>query len=367
MALNSMANTFLLKSFNDYFYKYFYIGALMIKIFLTKILVIKIFVTKIFKFFKFETQKQALHNKHLVLCMLYILVASSGNLVMATPNVSSENYAIALQKQYQSLNNDLMSNQFNRPLVLKSTETDNQLKGEIYAVLDYPFATVKTALNSPNSWCNALILHINVKYCDAQIKQSGSVIHLNLGKKYDQPLEDTYKASFNYTEITKSDDYFSTELKAALGPLGTRDYRIWVEATPLKNGRTFLHFTYAYSFGLTGRLAMKGYLATLGRDKVGFTLKNNASDDKNTDTKTQYIQGVRGVVERNTMRYYLALDAYLASLNLPKSSQTQASLNAWFDATEAFAQQLHEVSKEQYLTMKSNEIKRNQALIERSN
>ena len=297
---------------------------------------------------------------------LFAMLSISTQSMAAEPESSHDNFAIALQKQYQLLNKSLLNNQFNRPLVLNSTESTDQLKGEIYAVLDYPFAKVSTALNNPNNWCNALILHINVKYCNAETNQSGAVIHLNLGKKHDQPLEDTYKASFKYTEMTTHEDYFSIELKADEGPLGTRDYRIWVEATPLANGRTFLHFTYAYSFGLTGRLAMKGYLATIGKDKVGFTLKNKSPDDENintktnTDTQPQFIQGVRGVVERNTMRYYLAIDAFLASLSFSKSAQLEKSLNIWFDSTETFAKQLHEVSKEQYLTMKLKEIKRNQ-------
>ena len=308
--------------------------------------------------------KQA--TKHcLNLAALLIIFCISPPSQAGEAKISSENYAIALQKQYQLLNPALLNNQYKRPLVLNSTEASDHLKGEIYAVLNYPFTKVSTALNNPNNWCNALILHINVKYCRADNNQSGPVIHLNLGKKYDQPLVDTYKASFKYTEVTTSSDYFSIELKAAEGPLGTSDYRIWVEAIPLKNGRTFLHFTYAYAFGLAGRLAMKGYLATIGSDKVGFTLDNQSinadskiQNNKSNNENPKYIQGVRGVVERNTMRYYLAIDAFLASLSLPKSAQLERSLQLWFDSTELFPEQLHEVTKEEYLAMKLNEIKR---------
>ena len=304
--------------------------------------------------------KRAFKKKFVSPFGLLVFIFIGANSFAAEPNISSENFAIALQKQYQLLNKSLLNNQFNRPLVLNSTETSDKLKGEIYAVLDYPFAKVSTALNNPNNWCNALILHINVKYCRAENNQSGPIIHLNLGKKHDQPLEDTYKASFKYNEVTTSPDYFSIELKAAEGPLGTSDYRIWVEATPLINGRTFLHFTYAYSFGLTGRLAMKGYLATIGKDKVGFTQIDQSADNDNQSVngEPKFIQGVRGVVERNTMRYYLAIDAFLASLSAPKTTQIEKSLQIWFDNTEVFAQQLHEIDKDQYMTMKLNEIKR---------
>ena len=139
-------------------------------------------------------------------------------------------------------------------------------------MLDYPFKKVNSAINNPNHWCDALILHINVKYCRAEKSNAGTVLNINLGKKYDQPLIETYQAKFNYESITNAANYFSVEMKAADGPLGTKDYRIWVEATPLNKNQTFLHFTYAYSFGLSGRLAMKGYLATIGKDKIGFSI-----------------------------------------------------------------------------------------------
>ena len=264
-----------------------------------------------------------------------------------------DNYVAALLGQHKALTKALADNQFKRPLVLNSTESPEQLKGEIYAVLDYPFTAVNEALNNPENWCEALTLHINIKYCRAVKNNAGTLLNLNLGKKYDQALAETYKASFNYQEVTTRADYFSVELTAKEGPLGTSDYRIWVEATPLKNNQTFLHFTYAYSFGLAGRIAMKGYLATIGKDKVGFTrinMQNNANPN--------YIQGVRGVVERNTMRYYLTIDAYLATLNQPAGKQLDKRLEHWFDSTEQYAQQLHELERDEYMQMKRKEFQR---------
>ena len=189
--------------------------------------------------------------------LLILLFLNQHNLANAA-NPSSDNFVNALLGQHKALKNELLNNQFKRPLVLYSTESEDSLKGEIYAVLDYPFKNVNSAINNPNHWCDALILHINVKYCRAENTKAGTLLHINLGKKHDQPLIETYKAEFNYESITNESDYFSVEMKAADGPLGTKDYRIWLEATPLNNNQTFLHFTYAYSFGLSGRLAMKG-------------------------------------------------------------------------------------------------------------
>ncbi len=300
--------------------------------------------------------KQSKLNVHLAtfLVIIVALFSCSFNALAAGSAPSkTDNYVAALLSQHKALTKALTDNPFKRPLVLNSTESPEQLKGEIYAVLDYPFAMVNDALNNPTHWCDALILHINIKYCRADKNSAGTVLNLNLGKKYDQALTETYKAAFNYQEVTTAADYFSVELTAKEGPLGTSDYRIWVEATPLKNNQTFLHFTYAYSFGLTGRLAMKGYLATIGRDKVGFTVINAASN-----AKPNYIQGVRSVVERNTMRYYLTIDAYLATLNQSADKQLEKRLERWFDSTEQYARQLHEVERDEYMQMKRKEYQR---------
>ena len=282
-----------------------------------------------------------------------IILTSSRNAFAVEAKPSADSFAIALIGQYKALNNALQNNPFKRQLVLKSTESSDALKGEIYAVLDYPFEQVNSAINNPDHWCDALILHINVKYCRAIRSNTGTMLDINLGKKYEQPLAETYDTKFNYESITTAANYFSVEMKAAEGPLGTKDYRIWVEATPINNKQTFLHFTYAYSFGLTGHLAMNAYLATLGKDKVGFSIESTQANGE-----PNYIQGVRGIVERNTMRYYLAIDAYLATLKDAPETQLEKRLQYWYDSTERYATQLHEVERTEYFSMKRQEIRR---------
>ena len=65
-----------------------------------------------------------------------------------------------------------------------------------------------------------------------------------------------------------------------------------------------------------------------------------------------------GVMERNTMRYYLAIDAYLDSLAAPAGQRVERRLRAWFDATERYPRQLREVDREAYLRMKRQELQR---------
>jgi len=65
-------------------------------------------------------------------------------------------------------------------------------------------------------------------------------------------------------------------------------------------------------------------------------------------------------VERNTMRYYLAIDSYLGADSAPPAQQLEKRLRAWFDATERYARQLHEISRDEYMAMKRREIQRQQ-------
>jgi hypothetical protein len=287
-------------------------------------------------------------TKRLSLVALALLGLSFAALTWADDN------ATALRDRYDTLALQLKSNVFYRPIHLDSEETQNTLRGDIYAVVDYPFATVNSALNDPQkgpaNWCEVLILHLNTKYCRATSDSNGAIISMNVGKKTEQELSDTFRVQFNYRSVATGSDYFRVELSAAKGPLSTRDYRIVLEAVDIGNGRTFLHLSYSYGFGMAGRIAMKTYLATLGSAKVGFT-KASSGD---------YIGGVRGLVERNTMRYYLAIDAYLASLAIPVGKRVDQRFATWFDATEQYSRQLHELDRQQYLQMKKNEYERQQ-------
>ncbi len=275
-----------------------------------------------------------------------------------------DNQAELLHAKYIELAEQLNNNQFKRPLHLISAESSDNLKGEIYAVVNHSFAKVNDALNNPNHWCDVLILHVNIKYCQAASNKNGTTLNVNIGKKYDQPLEDTSRVEFNYREIINAADHFAIQLNAEKGPLGTSDYRIWIESIPLNAKQSFLHFTYTYSFGLSGRIAMKTYLATIGRDKVGFTRTAKLAPTEKTESdQADYIQGVRGVVERNTMRYYLAIDAYLAALAVPLKSQPEKRFQLWYASNESYPRQLHEVEKEEYLAMKRKEYKRQQTTL----
>ena len=157
-------------------------------------------------------------------------------------------------------------------------------------------------------------------------------------------------------QVSTSTDLLMVWLNAENGPLGESNYRIELQAVPIDGNKTFMHLRYAYEYGMAGKLAMQGYLATGGRGKVGFSTRTPAT----ANTKASYVGGARGAVERNTMRYYLAIDAYLQALPIPAAQQVNARLDKWFDATEQYPLQLRETEKSSYLAMKKSEIQRQQ-------
>ncbi|GGP23225.1 hypothetical protein [Silvimonas iriomotensis] len=247
----------------------------------------------------------------------------------------------ALLGHYQSLTAQLEHNQFGQPLVLASTQTDKELKGEIYAVVDHPFAQFKAGVSDPGNWCDILILHLNIKYCHQGARPDQLVVFI--GRKFDQPLSDAHELDFAWRAQAGDDGYSQINLVAGNGPLGTHDYRINLESAPLDAGHTFVHLSYAYGYGLTARLALQTYLNTLGSDKVGFTTVDGAP-----------VGGIRGLVERNTIRYYFAIESWLSA------PQPEARMRNWFTATERYPRQLHEMDADEYMAMKRSEYRRQQ-------
>jgi hypothetical protein len=261
--------------------------------------------------------------------------------------------AATLRARYAALQDKFANNQFGRPLVLESVETSGDLKGDVYAVVDYPFAMVQQALQAADHWCDILILHLNVKRCRVG-GGAAKTINLSVGRKFDQPIEDAYQLNFAYRVVTATNDYLQVLLTADEGPMSTKNYRIQVEVVPVDAKRSVIHMSYAYGYGFTAKVAMQTYLATIGSAKVGFTILDRK------DGKPVYQAGVLGLLERNTMRYYLAIDAYLSAYSLPAADQFEKRIREWYASTERYAPQLHEMDQNEYLDMKRKEMRRQQ-------
>jgi len=255
-----------------------------------------------------------------------------------------------LLARYPAIKAKLEKNQFGTPIYLESAEKESSLGVDVYGILNYPFEEVRDELQSPGNWCAITSLHTNIKACTFRKTGDHWLLTLYSGRKYYQAPEDAYKLDFKFRIVAQQPDYLDIAMTADKGPLLTTDHRIRLEAAPLDGGKTFVHFRCAYKHGLLARTAIKTYFATLARDKVGFS--SIAADDTG---KPVYVGGVRGAIERNAVRYYLALQTYMDTLKFPGDQRFEHQISRWFGLTERFPRQLHEMDKKEYLTAKRQE------------
>jgi hypothetical protein len=275
-------------------------------------------------------------------------------LVLATQAAQAQD-AAALRARHAALQSSLNSNAYNRPIHIESMHDAGDLRGDVYAVVPQGFATVGPALQGMPHWCDILMLHLDVKMC--RWSQAGTdLLSVSTARKFDQPLENAATVEFGYRVIASTADYLQVQLHADKGPMGTHDYHIVLEAVALDAKTSFLHFSYAYAQGFGGRVAMEAYLATLGYKKVGFTVI-----DHQPNGQPVFIGNVRGLVERNCMRYFLAIEAFLSAYALPPNEQLEKRLQEWHAGTERYPVQLREMERADYLAMKRREIQRQQA------
>ena len=260
--------------------------------------------------------------------------------------------AQALRTRHDVMAAELANSPFGRPLLLQSNASTSDPQGEVYAIVDHPFRTVQAALQRATDWCDVLMLQFNVKRC----VPSDDTLQVAAGRKADHPVEQAYQLDFRYAVRATQADYLSVRMEAEAGPLGTRDYRLALEAVPIDARRSFVHLSYAYAAGFAARLATEAYLATSGRDKVGFTVVG-----RDAAGVARYVGGIRGVAERNTMRYFLAIEAFLDGLAVPAEQRLEARLRDWFAATERYPRQLREMELDQYLAMKRREVQASRA------
>ena len=237
---------------------------------------------------------------------------------------------------------------------IKSKKAGSSVIADVYAVSGKCFDDIYKALSTPENWCEFAPLHLNVKSCTCT-QGVQPQITFYAGRKFYRPPEEAYELKYRF-QVTESEaDRFRVKLSAEDGPHGTSDYMIVVEAV-LIGDQTLVHMGLSYTTSLVSRLATSTYLSTIGSGKVGFSI-----DEHQTDHPA-YVTGEKGIIERNVMRYFLALTVYLDTLHLDPAEGFNSRAAAWYDLTEQYAMQLHELDKQEYLEAKKREHQNQQEL-----
>lgn len=289
--------------------------------------------------------------------LLSLVLFFNCSLVQALTPAEIDKARTSLYSQYQAVSSAINNNAFGLPLTLKSSIHEEQLTGQIIGVLGNDFTDSVPLLDNPEDWCEILMLHINIKACTFENGESGrGKVHLYSGRKFYQTPQQATKLTLDFSTIAAQDNYLSVMLFSDTGPLGTRNYLIELEVMPLPGEvimenrayRTLIRMTFSYRMSWHSRLAVRLYLATLARNKVGFTVVRMEHN------QPVYIQGLQGIIERNTTRYYLAIKT---KLDWPDSNTDPLDLfSKWFDATQRYKRQLYEVDKSDYLQNKTREL-----------
>ena len=238
------------------------------------------------------------------------------------------------------------------PLHISSVEVDGRLDVDVFGVIDQPFQRVAASLAAPQSVCEFLLLNLNVKACTHQgIDGSASLKIYVAGKGYTPPYRSLTIEPLHQVS-KRAPDYLAMVLVAQKGLMGSSNYHVLTEVAPYQQ-RTLVRVSSSYQGSRLSNMATLAYLRTFARDKIGFSVTGI-----DTHGKPVYIKGMQAVIERNVVRSYMALQAYLEhSQSRNRPEQFEQRIRRWYDLTESYAIQLREVERERYLYNKRREYR----------
>ena len=239
------------------------------------------------------------------------------------------------------------------PFYVESSVSKNASHVDIYGTIKYPFNIVENELQLPTNWCDIVLLHSNVRACTYKKVNDTWLLNIYNVTKFSEPLEDAYQMKFVYRVSELQSVYFDIALTAHEGPSHTKDHQFGFEATPLDEGRTFIHLRYSFGYSTLGYFLMKVF----GGGKVGFSVIGTDSDGNPV-----YVGGLRGAVERDVVCYYLAIMAYLDTLKIPAEQLFEKRVSQWYDLAALYKKQLLEMEKEKYLAYKRQDRRNQQKL-----
>jgi len=250
--------------------------------------------------------------------------------------------------KYQQIKDQLANSIFGEPILLHSKTGSDYAQGEVYVLLASPFSALRSSLSQTSKWCELTILHVNIKTCTYQ----HNALQLYVGRKHYETPDQAFPLQYRFESPTNSKQQLHVKLTAPEGPFGTSDYLISLNAIPIDAQHSFVHFKYRYQFGFVAKMAMQTYLATLGSNKIGFTI---LGADENGEAI--YVKGLQGVIERNVMRYIFAIQTLLENQTADGEDRYLAQLLRWHTYIQQHPRQLLELSNEEYVSNKQRERK----------
>ncbi|MFQ6023282.1 MAG: hypothetical protein ACE5NW_11220 [Acidiferrobacterales bacterium] len=279
------------------------------------------------------------------LLAITILVCTS----IAAPSRGDADRPQALRIDYQKIRDELRDSIHGIPVYTRSEEHKDLINAEVYGVLGYPLEKLAKILATPANWCEFATLHPNVKACTYAQRHGQALLTLHLDRKTRASIEHAFVIKLRYRIGHLDEDYFTALLEGDKGPLGTRNHRFQLEAVAVED-KTFVRVSFSYRWRLIGRMATTVYLAMRGHDTVGFSTVG--VDDKGYPI---YVKGKKAMMERNVMRCYFALRAFMDTQHLTASERFEARISYWFDLAEKYFPKPYDMEREEYVEVKRQE------------
>lgn len=239
---------------------------------------------------------------------------------------------------------------FAEPVHVASELRRHSVSGSVHAQVPHAFAVLATELGAASAWCEILFLHPNVMACEHDDTAPGRDTRLtvHVGRLDETAMEQAERLDLSWRRTAFGKQYLAIRLEGDQGPYSTRAFLLHLQAIPDDSDHSLIKLRYSLGFGTTTRLALRTYFAFAGRDRVGFSREKDNGE-------TRFVGGVRGMIERNVMRFYLALTVHLDTLDVPEGERLNARLEGYFAATNRYPRQLREQGRAEYLDSKGVE------------
>ena len=264
----------------------------------------------------------------------------------------------ALYLKYSEIGSNLADSPFGVPIHIETSFSENKFRCYVYGIIDQEFHNLSLLLRDSMNLCEILLLHTNIKSCTVSITEKGSIfMTIYCGKKKYQQPEDTSNITLKYEVPVDELDYFLVRLSGKKGPFMTRNHLIRIDAVPLQRQKTFIRLSYEYDTGLTMESALGVYYATLGRKKVGFTIIG-----KDKGGNPVYVKGNQGLIERNSVRFYFAVQAFMETFEVEKDIRFNKRIHYWYSLVSQCPRQLYELPEKEYIENKIKENKNQKRL-----
>ena len=250
---------------------------------------------------------------------------------------------------YQELQEAARRGPFGFPLHLHSEERQGLLSAEVLGIMDHPLQAFGAAVTEPASWCEFVPLNLNIKGCTIQWDTKEALLTLYIGGKGYLSPEAASRQPYRFLVPARQPEYVAVSLSALQGLMGTKAHQLEFEAASVAD-KTVVALRSSYEQSAASKLATVIYLATTGRDKIGFSRERIGPDGQ-----AAFVKGAQGIIERNLMRYYLVLKAFLDTQALPDSRRFEARIRTVYELMERYPAQLHEMERAEYLDVKRRE------------